>query len=268
LIEKTNNCAVNYVSYWENAPNQMMPAYVALALTSIKRVLGDRFTLLTPSTIRNLVDPNVLDRVWAFNPLPFKLADGIEAIVAKSDFIRLAIIERYGGVWVDADTVFFRNPSDVLFPNGLSKKLHWHSECVFGSKPGNELLRDALTNGFNNSTHAWGNPGKIKEIVQEAGDVIVERIASDVFDPGFEPCYNFASCEVMLRKDLDIENFLLSNVALIKLYNTYFRRTVKQAESVEEFLESQILLAKIFLHINPDKNYWIEECQKLLNGVS
>ncbi|MEW3423886.1 glycosyltransferase, partial [Pseudomonas aeruginosa] len=76
--------------------------------------------LLTPGTVLDLIDPRILGKAWAFEPLPFTLAKGIEAIVAKSDFIRMAFVHRHGGAWVDADTLFLRDPTSALFPAGLS----------------------------------------------------------------------------------------------------------------------------------------------------
>ncbi|MBN0203745.1 hypothetical protein JTL45_34785, partial [Pseudomonas aeruginosa] len=101
-------------------------------------------------------------------PLPFTLAEGIEAIVAKSDFIRMAFVHQHGGAWVDADTLFLRDPTSSLFPAGLSHKLHWNSECIFASQPGNPLLARALATGLEGGAHTWGNPGRIKDIVAQS----------------------------------------------------------------------------------------------------
>jgi hypothetical protein len=265
-----SSCArtpVRYVSYWENALGQTMPAYMALALVSMRRVLGERFLLLTPRTVQDLIDPRILGKTWAFEPLPFTLGEGIEAIVAKSDFIRMAFVHRYGGAWVDADTLFLRDPSDVLFPAGLSHKLHWHSECIFASLPGNPLLDRALAAGLVGGAHAWGNPGSIKDIVAQADGALVP-IAGDVVDPGYHPRYNFASCEVMRRQDVSVDDFLVIDVTMLKLYNTYFRRTAKRMESVAEFLAGGTLLAKLFLHIEADPGYWLGESERLIEAVS
>lgn len=266
-MNKSAWTSVRYVSYWENAPGQVMPAYVTLALISMRKALGERFLLLTPRTVLDLIDPRILDKVWAFEPLPFTLTEGIEAIVAKSDFIRMAFVHRYGGAWVDADTLFFRDPTNVLFPSGLSRKLHWYSECIFASQPGNPLLAQALATGLDGDAHTWGNPGRIKDLVEQAdGDLV--PIAGDVVDPGYCPRYNFASCEVMRRQDVSVEDFLLTDVPLLKLYNTYFRRTAKRIESVAEFLAGGTLLAKLFLYIEGDPGYWLGESEQLMEVVS
>lgn len=265
-VNRSTSTSVRYVSYWENAPGQVMPSYVSLALISMRRALGERFSLLTPRTVQELIDPRILGKAWAFEPLTFTLADGIEAIVAKSDFIRMAFVHRYGGTWVDADTLFFRDPTTILFPTGLSHKLHWHSECIFASQPGNPLLARALAAGLDGGAHAWGNPGGIKEIVAQAdGDLVT--ITGDLFDPGYCPRYNFASCEVMRCQDVSVEDFLRTDVSILKLYNTYFRRTVKRIESVEEFLAGGTLLSKLFLHIEADHGYWVGESEQLMDAV-
>lgn len=266
-INSSSFSSVRYVSYWENAPGAVMPAYVALSLVSLRRALGERFLLLTPRTATDFIDNHILNKAWTFEPLPFTLEGGVEAIVAKSDFIRMAFIYRYGGVWVDADTLFFRDPTKLLFPTGLSHKLHWHSECFFASQPGNPLLASALKNGLDADAHAWGNPGRIKEIVAHS-DAALVPIAGDFFDPGYCPKYNFASCDVMRRQDVVVEDFLLTDVAILKLYNTYFRRTSRRLESVAEFLSGNTLLANLFLHIDADSGYWVGESEQLIDSFS
>lgn len=79
---------------------------------------GGRLLLLTPRTVENYLGPEILDRGWTFESLAFTLADGIETIIAKSDFIRMAFVHRYGGIWVDAGTWFLRDPTEAIFPMG------------------------------------------------------------------------------------------------------------------------------------------------------
>lgn len=259
--------SVRYVSYWEDAAGQTMPAYVALALVSMRRAFGGRFFLLTRKSALQFIDSRILEKAWAFQPLSFTLADGVESIVAKSDFIRMFYVHRYGGAWLDADTLLFRDPSSTLFPTGLSHNLHWHSECIFASLPGNPLLARALETGLDGSAHSWGNPGSINDIVAQADSGVV-HITGDPIDPGYVPRYNFSTCEVMRRQDVSVEEFLCTDVTILKLYNTFFRRTAERIESVEEFLAGDSLLAKLFLHIEADKGYWLAETEKIMGYVS
>ncbi|MBF8669931.1 hypothetical protein IR012_10085 [Pseudomonas putida] len=257
---------VPYVTYWEHAPGQPIPPYVALALVSMRRALGDRLLLLTPRTVDNYLGPDILERHWAFEPLAFSLAAGVEDIIAKSDFIRMAFVHRHGGAWVDADTLFLRDPSKVVFPQGISAKLHWYSECLFASQPGNPLLAQALQQGLNARAHTWGNPGRIKDIVACRDDGLV-IIPDEVVDPGYHPRYNFANCEVMRRRDVGVADFLQRDVALLKLYNTYFRRTSVRSETVAEFLAGGTLLANLFLHLEANLDYWLAQVEELMAEI-
>ncbi|MDG9882430.1 glycosyltransferase [Pseudomonas sp. GD04058] len=254
--------SLNYVSYWETAVGQCMPPWIALALVSLRRALGERFTLLNPDSVQQRVDPAILSRTWGFEPLAFSMDKGIEAIVAKSDFIRMAYVHEHGGVWIDADSLLLRDPTPVLFPRGLGRRLHWHSECLFAARPGNPLLAEALGAGLARQIHAWGNPGGIKDIVARHPQALVP-IPASLFDPGYRPLYNFAGCEVMRRTDIAVEDFLRRDVSALKLYNTWFKRTAVKEQSVEEFLDGGTLLARLFLHIEKDRGYWLGESEGL-----
>ncbi len=254
---------VNFVSYWETAAGQSMPPWIALALVSMQRALGDRFILLTPDGLERCIDASILGKVWRFEPLTFSMDKEIQAIVARSDFIRMAYVHRHGGAWIDADSILLRDPTSLMFPAGLDERLHWHSECLFAALPGNVQLAEALATGLAVEAHAWGNPGGIKEIVARSPNQQVP-ISYAVCDPGYRPLYNFASCAVMRRKDIAVSDFLLRDVSLLKLYNTWFKRTATCDESVAEFLDEVTLLSRIFLHIEPDRGYWLGECERLI----
>lgn len=233
-----------------------MPPYVALAIISMRRALGESFLLLTPQSTPALIGGDYLDKPWGFESLGFRLAPGIESIVAKSDFIRMAYVYRHGGVWIDADTILLENPVAKLFPEGLTQKLHWYAECLFGSLPGNPLLGQAVATSLGERAHGWGDPGGIKKMIDQQPEQLT-IIPSSVVDPGYRPLYNFATCGVMRRRDISAEEFLVNDIKVLKLYNTYFNRTTSKQQSVEQFLANKTLLAKLFLYVEQDPQYWI-----------
>ena len=51
---------------------------------------------------------------------------------------------------------------------------------------------------------------------------------------------------------------------MLKLYNTYFRRTCARLETVAEFLRGGTLLANLFLHLEADCGYWQVEVEQLM----
>ena len=237
---------VQFVSYWETAPGATMPPHIALSIVSIRRALGDSFLLLTPQSTPTFIGHDHLRKKWRFDYLGFKLSPDIESIVARSDFIRMAYVYRYGGVWIDADTLLLKNPTARLFPEGLTHKLHWLSEALFASLPGNPLLGRAVASSLCERAHKWGDPGGIKEIVTQSPEQLT-IIPGSTVDPGYRPLYNFATCDVLRQRNLPAQEFLINDIDILKLYNTYISRTTSKQQTVEEFLADGTLLAKIFL---------------------
>ena len=86
---------MNIWTYWENPIGKSMPPYIQLCLDSLKRQNPD-LIILTPETLSKYIDnlhPN-------FSTLG--------RIAHRADCIRVAIVEKHGGWWIDADTVGLR----------------------------------------------------------------------------------------------------------------------------------------------------------------
>lgn len=254
---------MKFVTYWETPQGAQMPPYVALALVSMQRALGDAFVLLGPQDIAGTLGIDLDCRGWQFGDLEFKGAPAALSIVAKSDFIRMAFVQRHGGFWLDADTIALADPRPALAPAPLDARLYWYNEALFGARAGNPLLTRAVQQSWDTERHVWGNPGGIRHLVAALPEAVAP-IDSSLLDPGWRPAYRFTTCEVMYDRALPVDAFLTNPSAkLLKLYNTYFSRSPIGSMTVPEFLESDTLLARIFLHLDPDRQGWIARCAEL-----
>jgi hypothetical protein len=246
-----------FVSYWETVPGCKIPPYVALALGWMRHVLGDAFHLLTPDNVTRAIGCEHLNKDWRFRALEFDASAAATSVVAKSDYIRMAYVFEHGGVWLDADTIILGHLSPSVFPLALDERLHWYSEALFGARSGNNLLCQAARNCLERGYQDWGDPGAIRAAIARNENAVM-HISRRHFDPGFRPMYNFKTCEVMFDRVLPADRFL-SNAGLkvLKLYNTYFSRSPMGNMCLEEFLCSDFLLARIFLHLMPDRAFWM-----------
>ena len=84
-------------TYWENEAGKLTPPYIKACIDSIKMNCKE-FVLLTPDNINQFIDKDELNPNW--RSLPY--------IAQHADCIRVAIINKYGGWWIDADTCFLR----------------------------------------------------------------------------------------------------------------------------------------------------------------
>lgn len=247
---------IQFVSYWETVPGRKIPPYVALALGWTRHVLGDAFHLLTPGNIAKAISTEYQSKDWRFSALEFDAAAVATSVVAKSDYIRMAYVLEHGGVWLDADTILFEHLSSAVFPLGLDDRLHWYNEALFGARAGNDLLRQATRLCLERVYQDWGDPGSIRAAIAR-NESAVRRISQFHFDPGFRPLYNFKTCDIMFDRTLPVERFLSNrDLKALKLYNTYFSRSPMGNMDIEEFLGSDFLLARIFLHLMPDPAFW------------
>lgn len=244
-----------------------MPPYVALALASLHRTLGEDFVVLGPKDVELAVGRDITTREWGFDQLEFEGPPEALSIVAKSDYLRMAYVHRHGGYWLDADTIALCNPKPDLELGTLDDRLHWYSEALFGARPGNAVLQASVDQCWESSRQVWGNPGGIRDLI-DLNASRVRRISPTILDPGFIPAYRFSTCDVMLDTTVHVDEFLSnSSVKLLKLYNTYFSRSFIGDLSVSEFLKSGTLLSRIFLHIEPNADEWIGRCDALENSL-
>lgn len=84
-------------TYWENPKGESTPPYIELCLESMKRWCPE-LTILTPENVDDYLVDSGLNNNWK----------SLERIAHKKDCICVAIINKYGGTWLDTDTVFIR----------------------------------------------------------------------------------------------------------------------------------------------------------------
>jgi len=86
--------------YWENQKGSTKrPAYLDLCEETILQNCGNDFT------IRRLDERSVQQYI----PVDFKQYESIWSIPQKTDYIRLFLLAKYGGIWLDADIIMIRS---------------------------------------------------------------------------------------------------------------------------------------------------------------
>jgi hypothetical protein len=107
----------NIFAYWENIDTTPTPTHIQLCFdTFYKHLLpenGYRLHILNEKTIHNYL-PDVR-----------KDLDGL-LIAQKTDYYRVALLYKYGGIWIDSDTVIFKSLDDIF------KKLKTYDYVGFG----------------------------------------------------------------------------------------------------------------------------------------
>ena len=111
-----NNSLPNHIwMYWENKPGRTKPSYLDLCFKTIYKHNHLDFKI------------HLLDEVSVNTYLP-NLRSDIQklSIPQKADYIRLSLLYKYGGIWLDSDTIMVKS----LYP--LLQKLEKHDFVGFG----------------------------------------------------------------------------------------------------------------------------------------
>jgi hypothetical protein len=90
----------NIFTYWEGAK----PDYIKYCLNSIAEKSGADVFILDEKDIAQYLDKEELHENF------FK----IKHIAQRADYLRVALLEKHGGLWVDADTVFVKSADDFF----------------------------------------------------------------------------------------------------------------------------------------------------------
>lgn len=97
-IEEIENVPKNIWLYWENKPGHEKPEYIQMCIDSVLRNCGKEFSV------------KILDENSVLNYLPSLRKDiNNLTIPQKADYIRLAILNKYGGIWLDSDIIVFKS---------------------------------------------------------------------------------------------------------------------------------------------------------------
>jgi len=115
-IENFNSNSKIIWMYWETLPGKKKPGYIDLCINSVKFNCGKCFNVI------------VLDNTTIYEYLPeIKYIDFTNLeLPQKVDFYRYALLEKYGGVWLDADILVIK----CICP--FYNKLKTHDYVGFG----------------------------------------------------------------------------------------------------------------------------------------
>lgn len=147
--EKFSENKYNIWTYWEILPGKVKPEYIDLCLETLIKHNDKYFNII------QLNEKNI------YNYLPNLRNDLNKLKIAqKTDYIRVALLAKYGGIWIDADTIVMQNLLPIKSKldqgydyvgfgcsynkcfNGYPKPSNW----LMASQPNSILMNNLLNN--------------------------------------------------------------------------------------------------------------------------
>ena len=155
--EKNKNKQVIWM-YWENKQGEKTPDLIRLCWkTIIKNNKNDfQIKILTPSDVEKYLPD--LDGCY----------QNCKEVAHKSHYIRFSLLHKYGGIWLDSDTVVFRSFTEItekikqfgFVCNGYERKNHGFFPHIgfLAAEGGNEicaLMKGKIERNFDNTNQDW-----------------------------------------------------------------------------------------------------------------
>ena len=111
-----SNDVYNIWMYWENLPGKKKSPYLDLCYKTVKKNCSSNFNI-------HLLDEK---SVYQYIPDLRKDLDSKLSIQQKVDYIRYILLYKYGGIWIDADTIVIKNLKPII------NKLNYYDFVGFG----------------------------------------------------------------------------------------------------------------------------------------
>lgn len=256
------NTPRNIWVYWENINRSNYPTYIKLCLDIMKKYLGKY----------NLV---ILDNNTIKTYLPELRQDFDNLKVAqKVDYYRIALLYKYGGIWIDADIIVIKDLSPIFdkldegydyvgfgctggtCSNGKFRPSNW----VLGARP-NSVLMKVVLDKLNVKLDSRNKDLKQNDdTYHDYGKIVIWEALEDLKQLGYD-YYHFTS-EYDGTRDKDLYwihtpeffsnqpiNFLdESKLMFVVLYNSELSGETDWVKDCEEskLLNSDINLSKIY----------------------
>lgn len=228
---------MNIWLYWENAPGKKKYSYLDLCLDTIKKYKGqfNEIIILNEKSVKDYIE------------LPFYW-DQVECIAHKTDYLRSRLILKYGGLWIDSDTIIVRNLSYILDELKRYDFVGWGDENgpyigTFAAQKGSVILSEWANRQdkiFYKKKFGWAVLGT--NILWEVSkEYTYKHFPYEIIAPvGWKEWRRF------LSKEERIEDVIKKDNRMVTLYNNFMKYTILGNMGKEEILESDMLLSKIF----------------------
>jgi hypothetical protein len=199
-VEKFTN--INYKKtvwvYWENVKRNTYPTYISLCLRNLFNKSRDKYDviLLNETNIRKY--------------LPDLRADFDNLLIAqKTDYYRIALLYKYGGIWIDADIIVMRDLQPIFdkldegydyvgfgctgyqCTYGYGMPSNW----VLGSQKNSILMKkclDKLDDKLNKKLNLIKNDNPYDDSYHDYGKVILWEKLEELKKEGYK-YYHFSS---------------------------------------------------------------------------
>ena len=206
----------------------------------------------------NAYDVHFITYKNMYKYLPKEIPDNMTTwkLAHQADYLRVALLYKYGGVWVDADTIVMPNFRDVFKMLETKKGFFvlennesiWNG--VFGSKPNTKLLSEwkqyILERSDRGAKFQW----------TEIGNAFLEKHRDHIFTNyhvlnGLDTVYpiNWPECthEFVTKPYINYKNLIRNYQPFVVIVNSVYKKIEDENMSVQEIIYGKTMPISYFI---------------------
>lgn len=238
-------------SYWEDIAGVSRPQYLDLCLQTIEKYCNRppfKFNLVTPENLFSFL-PDLrrdLNSIRSGNGASRNIA-------VKCDYVRISLLKKYGGIWVDFDSIFVA-PLDSLIPVYRSATFDFAAIKNLTSKIANGFLMSkpdgVIINAIHKSQDEILSTGYRVQSVGILGLLCLTPIIYSLKDFWYNltPIVNLSIWHhnrEQYFQERNISDHIFSNVFYFQLYNSVFAARLNGITN-DELLSKNWLISNLF----------------------
>ncbi len=235
----------NIFTYWEGE----QPEYIKYCLNSIKEKSCANVNIINNKNINDYINSNELHKNF-YN---------IKHIAQRADYARVAVIKRYGGLWVDADTLFIKSADsffDKINTNDDFVYIKWIDDLVINGYFYAKKNSDILTKWKNNIDKILDNYNEKNDYDWcFLGETILTpivksniKICKEVDRSTFVPVHFRHDYEIFFRNG-NINDYIKPDTVCIALNHSHFcghHGSDFVSKNIDEIKKRKDLIGQIF----------------------
>ena len=251
-------------TYWEDRPGEPTPPHILLCREVLRhQCKGCEVRLVTPANVHQYL-PDLDPRVWQIslqNP-------DQNPIAVRCDFIRAFLLERHGGLFIDADRIALKDYAEAFRASAshdffamrrTSAKTNHISIVFYGTQPKGKVITayaDALRHILEEKTHF-----KWAEVGAHLLTPIVDQHLACVFLFREEQIHPIVAenQQLLAATDKEIVELIPNDALCLMLFHRIFEQEVAGASlsnaTVQNLYHGTGLISKVLRAAYPQKTF-------------
>lgn len=256
--------------YWENPRGEAgPPPFITLCRKSIELHAGGHdIRVVTPQNLATYL-PNYPHRLFKIAAEPLGRIDKYfnrggrrtRAIAQRADYVRALLLEKYGGIYLDADAILLADLTpyfdllathDFSIVRRTSSRQKHISNGFYGSHPGgiviSEYVRELRERLAGRLEYQGNEVGRdmLTPIVNRHQDVVFEIPEQDVHPVPFDDAEH-----AFINRSLELEDVLAPSTRIFMLWGHLLRDQLRGI-SLDELYRSDMLISKAYRAAIPE----------------